>query len=165
MTRFCKGPIHTILSVLEFSWFKMSEEVNSCGACLINQMRMCFACHHLSHKDVYSDFLWPHCLSMNLYWFTLVIYLLTATCSKKHGTQDLTVTLLKTYKQPVFHLLRCWDSLDCLFENCCSINGVQRILENWMHLKPDDSEIMCGPSCGIIAISMILAWHLFTLVM
>ena len=43
------------ISVLEFSWFKMSEEVNSCETHLtpsINQMCTRFACHHLSHKDV-----------------------------------------------------------------------------------------------------------------
>ena len=44
------------ISVLEFSWFKMSEEVNSCETHLTpsrNQMRIRFACHHLSHKDVH----------------------------------------------------------------------------------------------------------------
>ena len=44
------------LSVLEFSWFKMSKEVNSCEVHLtpsINQMRIHFACHHLSHKYVH----------------------------------------------------------------------------------------------------------------
>ena len=34
-----------------------------------------------------------------------------------------------------------------------------------MHLKPDDSEIMCGPSCRIIALSMILEQPLFTLIL
>ena len=54
---------------MKFLWYKISEEVNSCEAHLtpsINQMRTCFACHHLSHKDtctfhskVNSDFLLP----------------------------------------------------------------------------------------------------------
>ena len=36
--------------------------------------------------------------------------------------------LLKTCKQPVFHLLRCQDSLDCSsFENCYSRKGAQQI--------------------------------------
>ena len=74
--------------------------------------------------------------------------------------------LLKACKQPVFHLLRCQYSLDCsLFENCHSRKGVQQILQiNWMHLKPNDSEIMCDPLCRVITVSMILAQHLFTLV-
>ena len=38
------------ISGWEFSWFKMSEEVNSCEMHLVPLLVT--TCHHMSHKDV-----------------------------------------------------------------------------------------------------------------
>ena len=121
--------------------------------------------HSKTMWQVYSNFLSPYCNcpSVNLYWCApAFICSPLARNAKLNWMND----LLKTCKQPVFHLLRCQYSLDCsLFENCHSRKGVQQILQiNWMHLKPNDSEIMCDPLCRVITVSMILAQHLFTLV-
>ena len=77
---------------------------------------------------VYSNYFLPYTACQWIFidlllWF---ICLQLARNAKLNWPSD----LLKTCKQPVFHLLRCRDSLYCsLFENCHSRKGVQQILE------------------------------------
>ena len=120
----------------EFSWFKMSEEVNSCEMHLVPLLVT--TCHHMSHEDV--NFSAKQCGNFNsIDWMTFWKLV-----------NDLYFT--------------CWDAEIPWIVVCLKIVIQEREI-NWMHLKPNDSENMRpGPSCRIVAVSIILARHLLTLV-
>ena len=83
-----------------------------------------------------------------------MIYPLTA--SKKRQTQDDRVTFWKLVNNLYF---TCWDAeipwIAVRLKIVVQEREFSEYLRNQLeHLKPDDSEIICGPSCRIIAVSV-----------